>query len=159
MPKGVRYSKKDGLAVIEIEGNIWTYHDKGNWVVIPTNSYVKANGQAVMGRGLALQAKLKYPNLPNELGRRLKKFGAHVYPMSWNMVAFPVKDHWAGNAILDLILRSCIELVYYVECSDLTKIEPPIYLPKVGCGNGKLNWWDVAPILEKYLDDRFTIVK
>ncbi|GAG50841.1 unnamed protein product, partial [marine sediment metagenome] len=93
--------------MIEIVGNIWDYQEKGKWIVIPTNSYTKTNGQAVMGRGLALQAKLRYPILPNVLGRKLQKFGAHVYPLDWNMVAFPVKDHWAGNAILDLILRSC----------------------------------------------------
>ena len=33
-----------------------------------------------------------------------------------------------------------------------------IYLPKVGCGNGKLDWKNVELILDKYLDERFIVV-
>ena len=30
--------------------------------------------------------------------------------------------------------------------------------PRVGCGNGALDWKDVRPILRRYLDDRFILV-
>ena len=33
-----------------------------------------------------------------------------------------------------------------------------VLLPKPGCANGGLNWEQVKPLLEQYLDDRFTII-
>jgi len=41
----------------EVIGNIWNYYNKGNWIVITTNGTIKKNGEAVMGRGVALEAK------------------------------------------------------------------------------------------------------
>ncbi len=35
---------------------------------------------------------------------------------------------------------------------------PVLKLPRVGCGNGSLDWEDVQPILERHLDDRFILV-
>ena len=38
----------------EVKGDIWNFYNKGYWIVIPTNGTVKRNGEAVMGRGVAL---------------------------------------------------------------------------------------------------------
>lgn len=48
----------------EVYGDIWEYHKQGYWIVITTNGFVKKNGCAVMGRGVAKQAVTKYPSLP-----------------------------------------------------------------------------------------------
>jgi hypothetical protein len=50
--------------VKEIVGNIWDYYDKGHWIVITTNGIVNKNGEAIMGRGVALEAAKKFKDLP-----------------------------------------------------------------------------------------------
>ena len=32
-----------------------------------------------------------------------------------------------------------------------------VVLPRIGCGNGGLNWDDVKPVIEPYLDHRFIV--
>jgi len=110
-----------------------------------------------MGKGLALQAKEKFPELPLELGTRITHYGNKVFVfMLYRLIMFPVKSVWYENAKLELIEKSCKELkeIFRYNLSDLPV---PVYLPKVGCGNGGLNWNEVKPILEKILDDRFIV--
>ena len=48
-----------------VEGDIWEHHNDGSrYIVIPTNIGWKTNGHNVMGAGLALQAKTRYPSSP-----------------------------------------------------------------------------------------------
>lgn len=149
----VNYLKEDSIK--EIEGNIWDYHKQGHWIVITTNSFVKKDGACVMGRGVALQAKLKFPSLPYHLGDYIKKFGNHVtLQPDCHIFTFPVKHNWWEKADLELIEQSCEELVDVADA-----FVPPFYMVRPGCGNGKLNWKDVKSILEKYLDDRFIVVE
>jgi hypothetical protein len=109
-----------------------------------------------MGRGLALQAKTKFPFMPKMLGNLLKEHGniGFEFPM-WNMLTFPVKHHWHEQANLELIEQSAKDLEDFAVWIDIERINfpMPIYLPKVGCGNGHLNWNDVKPILDKHLAD------
>ena len=139
----------------EIIGDIWDFHKKGKYIVIPTNGTIKANGEAVMGRGLALQAKLKFPYIPKTVGKYLGTLGTvPIVFQDIKVLTFPVKYNWFEKANLALIEESCEHLRYmWHDCSE------EVYLPKVGCGNGKLDWKDVKPILKKYLDDRFIIVE
>lgn len=135
------------------EGDIWTI--SGSWRVIPTNGYITVKGECVMGRGLALQAKLKYPRLPFELANLIKAHGDRVFLLRpYNLISFPVKLVWWEKASIELIENSCKQLVEIVTDSK----EDNILIPMVGCGNGKLDPSQVKPILEKYLDDRFTLV-
>ena len=83
----------------EVIGDIWDYHDQGHWIVITTNGIVKSNGEAVMGKGIALQAKQRYPDLPKELGQSITFCGNTVRvlgrpPFSgYRLVSFPTKHH------------------------------------------------------------------
>jgi hypothetical protein len=101
-----------------------------------------------------LQAKKKYKSLPYYLGLSIKKFGNLPYCNSeFHIITCPVKYNWWEKANLELITFS-ISLI-----AKLTSLSnDKIVLPKVGCGNGKLDWKDVEPILELYLDERFIIV-
>jgi hypothetical protein len=139
--------------------NIWNAWNKGFCIVIPTNGFVKKNGECVMGRGLALQAKERFPDLPKRLGHRIGEFGNVVFIFrEYRLLTFPVKHKkWWEKADLKLIEKSAKELQEIFKYN-LCGIPTPVYLPKVGCGNGKRNWTDVKPILEKYLDDRFIVV-
>lgn len=134
-----------------IEGNLWKFHTPTNWIVIPTNGSIRKDGACVMGRGVALQAKKRYPRLPYELGDKLYKGGNNVYTFKdYGLLTFPVKHKWFEKADLELIEHSCVQLLYVVD--------RPIYLPMVGCGNGKLKWIDVKRVLDQYFDDTFTVV-
>jgi hypothetical protein len=140
------------------ERNLWFFfYFNSSWIVIPTNGFVKKNGECVMGKGIALQAKEKFPDLPKELGDRIKEFGNRVFTFwKYHIITFPVKHNWWERADLGLIEDSTKELQEIFKYN-LSGIKTPVYLPRVGCGNGKLDWTKVKPILEKYLDDRFIV--
>ncbi len=133
-------------------GNLWTYYDDGYLIVIPTNGTVTKNGEAVMGRGVALQAVQRFPILSNILGLSLSKYGNNVYFNSNRLITFPVKHNWWEKADINLLQRSAEQLQMEEEYST------EVYLPLVGCGNGKLHKEQVLPILKSILDDRFTLV-
>ena len=151
----------------ELTANIWTYHKKGHWIVITTNGYIKKNGKAVMGRGIAKQAMIRFPKLPKEIGHCVTRDGNVTHMLvDYHIFTLPVKHNWWEKADIKLIKSSIKGLVWLVD-RFLTKRQsryinespPRIYLVRPGCGNGQLDWEDVRPICEKYLDDRFVIVE
>lgn len=140
--------------MLELNGDIWRFHDQGYSIVIPTNGVVTRTGELVMGRGLALQAMKKWRSLPGVLGHLVVAYGNHVFDVPhYGLFTFPVKEHWKDRASLTLIERSALELKAKAADGD------QIYLPRVGCGNGRLEWKVVRPILKKILtSDRFIVV-
>jgi len=143
--------------MIEIVGNIWTFHDKKKWVAITTNGYIKSNGCAVMGAGVAAQCVNRYPSAPRLLGEFMNTMGNVVIPFyrQYRLVSFPVKHNWWEKVDTDLIEQSAYLLVEFVGDEGIEEI----YLPRPGCGNGNLNWSTVFPILKPIFDDRFKIVE
>lgn len=139
----------------EVTGNIWKIEAEA--IVIPTNGIVRRDGACVMGRGLALQAARRYSGLPYVLGSFICKSGNQVYHLGkwfpYEILSFPVKHHWKQEANLELIRRSVGELQEKAAEYGIKEI----LLPRVGCGNGKLDWEDVKPLLSG-LDARFTVV-
>jgi len=132
-----------------MKGNIWSEaHRIKGIVVIPTNGCVKNNGSAVMGRGLARQAVHRLPDVEKLLGKALQEKGNHVFllssPMWGKVITFPVKSNWWEKAELIIIERSAKEL------ADL-HIKESILMSYVGCGNGRLDWKNVKPIIDKYI--------
>jgi len=129
--------------VKEITSDIWCAA-KGSVLVVTTNGDVRKDGACVMGRGLALQASRRFPDLPFVLGNRIVVNGNHAHHLgSWHeyeIVSLPVKHHWRDPANLLLIERSIKEL-QELALSGL------VFLTRPGCQNGRLLWKDVRPLL------------
>lgn len=141
----------------EAEGNLWEM--TCDLRVITTNGQVNRRGEAVMGRGCAREAKGKVPGIEDRFGRMLKKHGNRVMrlaklPGGSHLASFPVKHHWREEADLQIIRRSAGQLARLVDKFGYQKV----VMPRPGCGNGRLEWADVRPLLETALDDRFTVV-
>jgi hypothetical protein len=149
--------------MIEVKGNLWTY--PADVRVITTNGFIKKNGECVMGRGCALEAAKKWPELPQILGSKITDHGNRVHVLLGRagpdnaLLSFPVKHRWMEKADLELIRASAYQLEHII-----TEIEwgaPDqlvVVLPRPGCGNGGLKWEDVKPVLEPILDDRFHVI-
>jgi hypothetical protein len=140
----------------EIFGDLFEQKD-ADAICITTNGSVKKNGKAVMGRGCAREANRRW-NCSKILGKAIKECGN--VPMifrrteGYAVVSFPVKHRWWEKADLNLIRGSAKRLVELVNYHGWKKV----ILPRPGCGNGKLDWKDVKPILEPILDDRFYVI-
>ncbi len=138
----------------EVFGDLWEFD---GIVAITTNGFIKRDRTCVMGIGCAKQAAARFPELPYQLGTKISVQGNHVfYFPDFRLITFPVKHNWWEAADLDLIDRSARELLKIIE---VNKINEAIYLPRPGCGNGKLKWEDVKKILSPILkSDQFHIV-
>ena len=148
--------------MLEEYGDLWEI--PADVICITTNGDVNGRGNAVMGRGCAKQATERIPGIEKILGRKLKlgndvwilagpEWEANLYE-KW-VVSFPVKHHWHKQASINLIRKSARELLV------LSQAFPEwrrILIPRPGCGNGRLDWKDVKPVLEDVLDNRFIIV-
>ena len=76
----------------ESVGDIWDVQYKDYWRVIPTNGSVNSIGLAIMGKGVALQAVLRFPKLSDDLGRSLRQEGLNVkLYQDRGLIIFPVK--------------------------------------------------------------------
>ena len=140
--------------MIEIFGNFWD--ELGDLHVITTNGTVKRNGGAVMGRGIAAQAKRKLPYIDATLGQAIRDKGNNVHCLGmwgrYEIASFPVKWNWWEDADLELIERSAHQLVA------LSEEYHKIVMVRPGCGNGNLEWDVVKPVLNPILDDSFYII-
>jgi hypothetical protein len=148
-------------------GNIWDEIDNCDAIVITTNGTVKANGACVMGRGIAREARDRYPGVDLTLGQLIQSKGNLVFKLDrpiWSgplrpyvalrLVSFPVKHNWYEKACLTLIESSTVSLRLL---ADIEKWKMVI-MPRPGCGNGNLKWEDVRPVIEPILDDRFVVM-
>ncbi len=145
----------------EVNGNLWD--SNADIIVITTNGAVRKDGAAIMGRGVALQAKNRYTGIEYILGKLIRENGNHVNFVIGGLpkiVSFPVKHHWRERADLKLINQSVLELVLLTNRLNL-HLKPSftytVALPRPGCGNGRLRWEDVKSIIRPILDNRFTV--
>ncbi len=141
-------------------GDLWTYPADARCVT--TNGMLKANGELVMGAGVARQAALRYPDLPKLLGRWVSKNGGnnntpcHLWYPGEVIISFPTKRHWIDQSGKDLIRESALRLTEIVK-AHADKIRT-VVMPPPGCGLGGLNWKEVKTIIDPILDDRFTVL-
>lgn len=141
--------------MIDTLGDLWAYD--AQVTAITTNGHVKGNGECVMGRGCALQAKERYPTLPSRLGSLIREHGNRCFKIAQFdklLLTFPVKHIWNEQADLHLIQKSCGEAM---AMADKFAWES-IVLPRPGCGNGGLDYAVVRLTLVEHLDDRFHVI-
>lgn len=138
--------------VKENGGDLWTYLCQVR--VIPTNGVVH-KGLLVMGSGVAKDARVRFPHLPELLGRYVSQWGNRAfYLRGEGLISFPTKSHWRDPSPLELVLTSARQSVELVDKFGIESVA----LPRVGCGLGGLKWGEIAPLLSQILDNRFTVV-
>lgn len=112
------------------------------------------NCVGVMGKGVALEFKKRWPGLMQDYEKRcaqkLVKPGVpYLYTdmLGTSILNFPTKDHWRSPSKLADIqsgLEICIENYKSWNISSIA-------FPPLGCGNGGLEWELVGPIMYKAL--------
>lgn len=141
-------------------GDIWQLaSDLDGWVVVPTNTQVRKDGAAVMGKGMAKDASDKFSGLSESLGRHIQRFGDTIY-VSRPIICLPTKRDWRHPSRMEYIEKGCREIVELSRILNSVQHTQPILLPKLGCGLGGLNWErQVRPVVDAILEsDRFVLV-
>ena len=123
----------------------------------PVKTFVNTvNCAGVMGAGIALEFKLRYPEMFNDYVEKCKnkkmKLGIpRIYEYSedvWIM-NFPTKGHWKFPSKIQWIEQG---LKYFVENCEKRNIKS-IAFPKLGTNNGGLKWEEVKMLMERSLKD------
>ena len=113
------------------------------------------NTVGVMGKGIALEFKKRYPDMfqayRDICDRRKLKIGSlmlYYEPDHW-VLLFSTKENWRNPSRMEFIEAGLAKFCRTYAEKGITSIA----FPKLGCGNGELNWLEVQPVMEKYLRD------
>ena len=111
------------------------------------------NTVGVMGKGVALAFKKRYPEMYQDYVERCERGGVrlgepYVYRAGDHLIVnFPTKEHWRSVSRLQDIVAGLDYLErHYKEWQIKSLAVPPL-----GCGNGQLEWRVVGPILLRHL--------
>ncbi len=111
------------------------------------------NTVGIMGKGIALEFKNRYPDMFRRYQELCESNQLDVGRLflwrkseKW-VLLFPTKKHWRNPSKLEYIESG---LLKFVENWDKLGAEA-VAFPRLGCGNGGLDWAEVKPIMEKYL--------
>jgi len=137
----------------EIVGDLWD-HLGAAVVAVTTCGQTDRRGRAIMLRGCGRQARERFADLPERLGKLLQTAGNHVHDLGCGLVTFPVEAGPFEVPDPRLIERSCRELVALANARGWARI----VVPRPGCGGGGLRWEDVRPVLARHFDDRFSVI-
>lgn len=166
--------------VREAHGDIWALADSlhADAICIPSNASLKTNGCAVMGAGIAKQARDRYKDVDRVAGIAIKMArdlaktaifdsvfhkragfaGAEVSAIKVTsklvIVMFPTKLLWWDKSILELIVVSAQGLAKLVPAAGWETV----LLPRPGCGCGGLEWPVVKKAIMDILPDEVIVV-
>jgi O-acetyl-ADP-ribose deacetylase (regulator of RNase III) len=111
------------------------------------------NCVGVMGKGIALQFKQRWPRNFKAYETASKKEQIEIGKMfihdlgKWEkprfIINFPTKVHWRGDSELEYIEDGLRDLVKQVKRLGIKSIS----LPPLGCGNGGLDWNEVRGLI------------
>lgn len=112
------------------------------------------NCVGVMGKGIALEFKIRYPSMFKEYVSKCKqnlvKPGQPYYYnnlLGDSIINFPTKEDWRSMSKIEYIESGLEWFVNNYEALEIKKVA----FPPLGCGNGGLLWEDVGPIVFNYL--------
>ena len=129
----------------ELTGNIFS---SGAEVVVIT-----VNCEGVMGAGIALDAKNRWPEIYDVYSKRCELNGFDVGEIMWadsvskKVALFPSKKLWRAPSKLSYISEGLDALRTDIDQMSITSIA----LPHLGCSNGGLTWSEVKPLIVEKL--------
>lgn len=133
---------------------------QGNLLEAGTEAIVNTvNTVGVMGKGIALMFREKYPENFKayeaackagevQVGRMFITAGVELGGPRW-IINFPTKKHWRQPTKLEWVRDGLVALKNVIREKGIKSIA----LPPLGCGNGGLDWAVVRPMVEAMLGD------
>lgn len=112
------------------------------------------NCVGVMGKGLALEFKKRFPDMYDDYVRRCKAKQVRLgRPYLFKRVStpwvlnFPTKDHWRSVSRVQDIVEGLCYLQQHCREWGVSSLA----VPALGCGLGQLEWGVVGPVLHERL--------
>jgi O-acetyl-ADP-ribose deacetylase (regulator of RNase III) len=139
--------------VREQTGDLWSF--PADFRVVTVNGGLDKSGYLIMGAGVALQARERFPGLARKLGGWVREYGSRVFLCKQEgIITLPTKRrHWELSDP-PLIHRGLWQMVEVVNKFGIKSV----VMPRPGCGLGKLDWGYMQPVCAQVLDDRFAVV-
>jgi O-acetyl-ADP-ribose deacetylase (regulator of RNase III)/uncharacterized protein YwgA len=114
------------------------------------------NCVGIMGKGIALAFKKKFPDMFEDYERRCSRKEVrlgrpYLYrrrERPW-ILNFPTKDHWRAVSRLSDIVAGLEYLKKHYRSWGITSLA----VPPLGCGSGQLDWTVVGPTLYRHLNE------
>lgn len=114
------------------------------------------NCVGVMGKGLALEFKKRYPKVYEEYKENCDRseykpgsiFFSYQY-LDITIINFATKDHWRNPSQIEWIEKGLIALRAALE----NHSDYSVGIPPLGCGLGGLHWKDVKSLIIRHLGD------
>lgn len=114
------------------------------------------NCVGVMGKGIALEFKNRFPDMYEDYVRRcehgeVKPGIPYLYKTLFppQIINFPTKDHWKSISKVSDIERGLKYLAEHYKEWGVTSLA----IPPLGCGNGQLEWRVVGPLIYRFVKD------
>jgi O-acetyl-ADP-ribose deacetylase (regulator of RNase III) len=117
------------------------------------------NCVGVMGKGLALDFRRRYPGMykyyksacaKGDLSPGLVDFWPNPYHPFQFICLFPTKNHWTNKSTIDILDMGLTSFKYVAETLSITEAA----FPMIGCGLGGLDFErHVLPLMVKHFDN------
>ena len=113
------------------------------------------NTTGAMGAGIALEFKLRYPDMYDDYKAKCDEKKLHIGSVDYYqdpdgtiICNFPTKAHYAYPSRIEWIEQGLKSFAETFKEHNVTSAA----FPKLGCSNGGLKWEQVKPLMMKYLD-------
>lgn len=112
------------------------------------------NCMGIMGKGLALEFKIRYPEMYADYLGKFKKNELKIgEPYLFKIINkwvlnFPTKNHWKYPSQIEFIESGLDFFVAHYKEWGIKSIA----FPRLGCTSGNLDWTQVKPAMEKHLN-------